>query len=381
MRELDPASFGSGDPEDDDTFTKDQKTIFRVAKRLAKYTRRLRVEAKAVPNDTPLQVEPKAAPNDTPPRNVSGAVPNTDVFAVWTHIARNTDQLMEVAEHFQAAFKASIHETVGDEIEVHFAPLKDPVRALEKAFDDYGDRFDDGVSPLTCIIDVLRCAVCVTRIADIMDVMRDLIAGVEFEYEGHRYRLELVRAKNKFAPHMLTPSHYRNILLNVRLVRLDDAPSASGPCVFGEVQIKVDSIVELLEVHQSHAHYEYFRSLLEGQVELVDPMLNRLFEFTEEVCRVPVLMSLLIVVMDKHSADASDSGDGGGDGDSGAAKKVPLDRNELYKIAIEKVTFLTQILTLCPLPSPLPTHPSPPTLSHRYCIGGMPSAQPPPCEC
>ena len=44
VRQLDPVLFGSGDAEDD---SPEQKSIYRVAKRLAKYTRRVRFESQA----------------------------------------------------------------------------------------------------------------------------------------------------------------------------------------------------------------------------------------------------------------------------------------------------------------------------------------------
>ena len=296
---------------------------------------------------------------------------------------------------------------MGEGVEVHFAPLKDPVRAYEKAHDDYADRFKkvDDVSPLSCIVDVLRCAVEVTEIAEVSSVMKNFTIGLKFVHDGQEYCLELIRAKNKFAPDMLCPVHNRNVLLNVRLTRLSPgaaaatptptttttttptttttAPAATKASVFGEVQIKVKSIKELLHDHKSHEHYEYFRSLLEGNVDVVDELLIRLLSFVDQVCQVPVLLSLLIVVMDTSADSAKEKGaldrwrsvvlkkvmrrphlwlwalhninmathqKVGGTAESGAAgegesgsnesgvkAKLPLDRNVLYNIAIEKL--------------------------------------------
>ena len=87
VRGISSALFGSGDCTVDETFTAEQKTIYRVAKRLVKYTRRLYLEAKAARTKT----------------TTSSMQDDTSVSAVWTTVARNTDQLMHVAEHFQVS--------------------------------------------------------------------------------------------------------------------------------------------------------------------------------------------------------------------------------------------------------------------------------------
>ena len=40
---------------------------------------------------------------------------------------------------------------------VQIAELKSPIRAHEKAIEEYEKRFSDGVLPEACITDVLRC--------------------------------------------------------------------------------------------------------------------------------------------------------------------------------------------------------------------------------
>ena len=144
-------------------------------------------------------------------------------------------------------------------------------------------------------MDVLRCSVEMEAVDSLYLVYQVLRQGVDFRAGGTVYRLDLVRAKNKFAFSNLTPSHFRGMLLNVKIAKKDQ-PSH---IMFGEVQFKLKPVVNLLKKHESHRHYEYFRTLLQGNVDRVDGMLNKLFLFVDKVCVVPVLMSLLIACMDR----------------------------------------------------------------------------------
>ena len=77
---------------------------------------------------------------------------------------------------------------------------------------------------------------------------------------------------------------------------------------------------------KSHAHYEFFRSFFEGNVEQVDPLLNRFFDFIDKVCVIPVQMSLLIVIMNSATHDASS-----------VMAAVPSNQSQLYDMAINTV--------------------------------------------
>ena len=144
-------------------------------------------------------------------------------------------------------------------------------------------------------MDVLRCSVEMESVDSLALVYQVLREGLEFRAGAKVYRLDLVRAKNKFAFSNLTPSHFRGMLLNIKIAK----KSQLSHIVFGEVQFKLKPVVNLLKKHESHRHYEYFRTLLHGNVDEVDGMLNKLFLFVDKVCVVPVLMSLLIACMDR----------------------------------------------------------------------------------
>ena len=280
VQKLSPDEFGVGEADNGGSQTTDQKGMHRIAKRLVGYARRQDKEGRAMP-----------------------------VAALWNRIADHTDELLHAAETYQALFEKAIRSSVAklwDSVKIGIAPLKDPVRAFEKAYDDYSDRFKnvDDVIPLACIIDVLRCSIQVANINDMMSVLDTLRAGVTvYGTEGGKaYVLRLWRVKNKFTLEKLTPSHFRSMLLNVRIECEDDPDRLF---VFGEVQIKVAAVMKLLHDYHSHEHYAFFRSLLQGDMVEVDKMLNRLFIFFGTVCPRPILMSLLISVIQPVNAEES----------------------------------------------------------------------------
>ena len=85
-------------------------------------------------------------------------------------------------------------------------------------------------------------------------------------------------------------------------------------------QPKVQSVLELLD---SHTHYEYCRSLFRGDLQVMDPMIQKPFDFVEKVCSVSVLMSLLITVMRDDTTDE--------------AQTVPVSKLQLYDLAMSVI--------------------------------------------
>ena len=88
--------------------------------------------------------------------------------ALWCTIVARVDELYMVAEKlhntFESAMRRIAHEAGRDDSEqtslhnaVQIAELKSPIRAHEKAIEEYEKRFSDGVLPEACITDVLRC--------------------------------------------------------------------------------------------------------------------------------------------------------------------------------------------------------------------------------
>ena len=79
--------------------------------------------------------------------------------------------------------------------------MKDAVRSYEKAHDDYANRLfepmvEQDVSPVACIVDVLRCSFTVESIEDLFVVIRRLLedGGLVITMpNGHKYRVRVVQ--------------------------------------------------------------------------------------------------------------------------------------------------------------------------------------------
>ena len=71
--------------------------------------------------------------------------------------------------------------------------------------------------------------------------------------------VEIIRVKSKFCD--LDPTHFRNILFNLRL------NSSCGSRYFVEVQFHVEPILHLNESMGAHACYEYFRSVFAAKCQ------------------------------------------------------------------------------------------------------------------
>ena len=184
----------------------------------------------------------------------------------------------------------------------------------EKAMNDYAHRFKDGLAE-ACVADMLRGrAVCpdgVSMLA-LMQLLRD---GFQMDLDGQIVRLELLRAKNKCGRAATDPSHFRNVLCNLKL-------TWGGVACLVELQVHHRLVYAHNEDTHAHDHYEYFRSQLKGvQYKELDPMLERVLDFLDEVSGVPVLLSMLIVVL-AHRVEGG---------------ALPINRRELYDMAIKAV--------------------------------------------
>ena len=95
--------------------------------------------------------------------------------------------------------------------------------------------------------DILRCSIELHECSELENVYKMMEEGVTVQSNGQQYILELARCKNKFSLEKLGPSRLRSLLLNVRLTE-----TKTQSFVFGEVQIKLHSVMELM-----HAHNKY----------------------------------------------------------------------------------------------------------------------------
>ena len=245
-------------------------------------------------------------------------------LALWTDIARHTDEMYIVGELLFPTFESGMNELVTAaglaKKCLMIGPLKDPIRIYEKAVDDYAKRFKDGVPPEACITDMLRC---LTLCSDGPGMLKLLLlvaqdGGFHFTTaDGVKARLVLIEIKNKFKK--CSPTHFRNAMLKLLL-------HAKGTSMFVELQVHHEDIKHTEADMDGHRLYEYFRSFYKGDEEQWNEQLNRQLTFFDEVCKVPVLLSLFVVAV-------GGEGEKGGGGE-GSLPTLPSDLFELYKLAV-----------------------------------------------
>ena len=341
---VDEVHFPDGPPledavrELDSSFKPDvhgkNSTEYRIALRLVRYTRKRR------------RKEQERNHHDVGVLGVSNA--SCTAAALWREIADSTDELIYTAECFEPVFRSVVEQMFQDMPSdgISWAPMKDAVRAYEKAYDDYADRqykpgAEANVTPIACVIDVLRCSFTAERVETLSQPMERVLRGqgivVQMPKEGvtvlqpdgrertchagRRYSVEVVRVKNKFR----TPdsSNGRNLLVNLRISDTADSKIS----MFAEVQLKVASIYALQKQYNAHTHYVFFRGVFDGNEEQIDPLLSQLLGFFDASGRTPVLMSLMIAMRAAACTGTSSHGD----------IQVPENRNQLYMKAFKAV--------------------------------------------
>ena len=183
---------------------------------------------------------------------------------------------------------------------------------------------------------MLRSSIICTRAAELIAVLEKLKNGFTFPPNGDtpQLRVSLARMKNKASKKELDPTHFRNVLCNLRL-EFDD-----GLVHFGELQVHHREIRDFNEESHAHDAYEFFRTELGGSY---GPVLNNTLErtilFLEEASGVPVLLSMLVLVFERHGQQAAAAKRTG----QKAKADLPSTRMELYKIATRSA--ITKSLT------------------------------------
>merc|ERR1712070_974244 len=134
--------------------------------------------------------------------------------------------------------------------------------------------------------------------------------------DGDKVHLKLIRTKNKFNPRKLSPTHFRNALLNLQL-------HAKGTMMFVELQVHHEDIKHTEADLDGHRLYEYFRSFYKGNEKEWNTQLNRQLTFFDKICEVPVLLSLFVVAVGNAQ-----------DVKGAPPPSLPSDLFELYTLAV-----------------------------------------------
>ena len=270
----------------------------------------------------------------------AGTGKNETAEGLWQEIIARTDELYVAAEAMQDRFKEAIEslapaskvlpsnaKDASAMAEVLIAPFKDPVRIFEKAGTDYGDRFKDEVLPEANILDVLRSSIICTSAEELIAVLEKLKKGFTLKApdgDAPEFKVSLARMKNKANPKEIDPTHFRNVLCNLKL-------ECGGLVHYGELQVHHRQIRQYNEESHAHDVYEYFRTELGGSY---GPVLNKTLErtilFLEEASGVPVLLSMLVLVFEMRGQKADAARREGQE----VKANLPKTRMELYQMAI-----------------------------------------------
>ncbi len=247
---------------------------------------------------------------------------------LWREIMERTDEIYLVAENLEPVFRRVIetllHKSGMDpNTALTVGNLKDPIRSHEKALDDYSTRFKDSELAESCLADVIRFRVITSNADSLKAIQAHLMNGFEVEIDGSSAKLELIRVKNKFKH--LDPTHFRNILENIRL-------QYQGRTFLAEIQLHHEKILRHNDKSDAHTHYNYFRSLMKDQYEdhlsrELDFMLETTMVVFEEIVKVPVLLSMFAVVLRSAKNEAT----------KGTSMKLPTDVFALYASATDIV--------------------------------------------
>ena len=251
------------------------------------------------------------------------AAPQATALKLWPAIVARTDEIYVALEDLKDLFEEAVKQLAADHAlaadgDVIFGGLKDAVRIHEKALGDYLDDFDDWaddyVLPEACVLDVLRVRIVCLDAKTVLALQDTLKGGVEVDVGGGRVRLEVIRCKNKFG--VCDPTHFRNILNNVRLTTHD------GREAFVEVQVQHQRILQYNNESHAHDHFDFFRSLLAATYDKgLDAMLEKTVRFFAEIRGVPVKLSMLVLLF-KHRC-------------AGDTAPLPTDPLELYWMAMK----------------------------------------------
>jgi ppGpp synthetase/RelA/SpoT-type nucleotidyltranferase len=163
-------------------------------------------------------------------------------YALFLRLFEVADALNDVVQTLGARWSAA----AGDDAKARFqrAPVKTPKRAIEKIWRSYNGQPDH-------LADIVRTSIVCGEVAEIHAVMQAIVADDT---------VEIVRIKNRFAPHhdATLTAGYRDLALNLKLTPQPTQP-AHAEAIF-EVQVQHRDIYSIKSV-EGHAKYAKYRDL------------------------------------------------------------------------------------------------------------------------
>lgn len=186
--------------------------------------------------------------------------PSTQQISFSGSIVSSMEELLQVADaarvHFASMFEDMNQHLALDGIECKVGDLKNRVRALEKARDDY-DLREPGPG-ISWLFDIVRGSILCSTEDEILQVVQ------YFQRPG--LNVELIRLKNRFS--RPTPGGFRDINMNVKLNF--ESPTGSQVHHVCEIQVHCMAVKDLCDSIDSHDIYKFFRTYFRGNAQAVD---------------------------------------------------------------------------------------------------------------
>lgn len=188
-------------------------------------------------------------------------------YALFLRLLEVADALNDVVQTLGTRWSA----VAGADAAARFqrAPVKTPKRAIEKRWRSYNGRPEN-------LVDIVRTSIVCGEVAEIHAVMQAIVADDT---------VEIVRIKNRFAPHhdaRLTAG-YRDLALNLKLTPRPAHP-AHAEAIF-EVQIQIQDIYNIKSVEGHVRFWTIFHEFSALHTPNTTPRL-----VCAERCIVPVLV-------------------------------------------------------------------------------------------
>eukprot|EP00966_Prymnesium_polylepis_P285253 6589261-Prymnesium_polylepis.1 len=228
---------------------------------------------------------------------------------LWCRIVERTDAVYQQAAEALPVYEQALQALcVGHSSNCGVkVQTKDPIHLHRKALHNYFGRYDSGL-PEACVSDVLRA-----RVAFEAPQLDEFLGKLLSAGASVAPQLELIHLQNHFRS--LEATRFRYLVCTFRL-------RFNGTYFLCELQVHHPLLLSYHEESHAQDHYSFFRRLLASRTyeDGLDRMLDRMLAFLDEVMRVPVLLSMLVLVFATRTQATS--------------AELPVDRYSLYDIAL-----------------------------------------------
>ena len=156
-----------------------------------------------------------------------------------------------------------------------------------------------------------------------VDLLKQLVGGVEVEMNGQLLMLTALEVSNCFASDSAHPAHLRKAAVHMLITAEKKKPMVSMPVLVEVEHVEIATLYET-SAYKEHYHFFWSRTLNLSQAAF-DTKFENLLLFLVEAIGVPVLLSLLLLTYSSTNTSQSVAID---------LDELPDNRHQLYKMGI-----------------------------------------------